>query len=450
MLRLYGVDQMNLWESTFPEELFALSDELAQVDAYLDDERFLAPFIEKFNNGIGRPTVPVATYLRMMYLKFRYQLGYETLVKEISDSLMWRRFCRIPLNERVCDASTLIKLTKKFGPELIAEINEGLVEKAREQKIIRGRKLRLDTTVVEADIHHPTDASLLADGIRAITKTVKKITKAADVATRFVDKTRSCKKRLLAITKTLRKRSGEAVAEVRAITRDVMRIAREVSAAAQGVLDEVKELPQVRKALIEKLQSTISLTEKIIEQTRKVEAKEKVTDRIVSLYDAGARPIRKGKLAKDTEFGYKVIIAEAERGIITGYGVFKGNPPDEGMLTDVVEQHTRLFGRVPGAVAADRGFYSQDNETALKDIGVKKISIPKRGRISAERKAFQSTHQFKRLQRFRAGSEATISLLKRKYGLRRSLFRGDKGTKAWVGFGVFARNLQKIATIKAS
>lgn len=450
MLRLYGVDQMNLWEATFPEELFALNKELVQVDEYLKDERFLAPFIERYTTSIGRPTVPVETYLRMMYLKFRYQLGYESLVKEISDSFMWRRFCRIPLNERVCDATTLIKLTKKFGPEVIGEVNEALVEKARQERVIRGRKLRVDTTVVEADIHYPTDASLLADGVKTITATVKKIKKAAGITTRFVDRTRSAKKRLLEITKTLKKRSGEAYTEVRKITRDVLTIAKQVSAAAKCVLDEARETSGGGNALADNLEDTIALTEKIIEQTLKVEAKERVADRVVSLHDPDARPIRKGKLKNDTEFGHKVLIAEAEAGIITSYDVFKGNPADEGMLIATVEKHAQIFGRLPGSVATDRGFYSQDNEAALERMGVTKISIPKRGHISAKRKEFQSTSQFKRLQRFRAGSEATISLLKRKYGLRRSLSRGTNGTKAWVGFGVLARNLQRIAVLKAS
>jgi IS5 family transposase len=446
MLVLYGEDQMNLFESMMPEELFALSDELKQIDAFLDDERFLAPFIEKHNKRIGRPTVAVQTYIRMMYLKFRYQLGYETLVKEVSDSIMWRRFCRIPLNEKVCDSTTLIKLTQKYGPEMTEDINKALIDKAKDEKIVRGRKMRLDTTVVEANVHYPTDASILADAVKVISKTVKKIKGAQDIKTRFVDKTRTVKKGLLSITKTLRKRSGEAYSEVRKITRDVLKVAEDTVKSAKNVLSEITESASFNY----KLNSAIELTEKIIEQTKRVEAREKIEGRIVSFFDPDARPIRKGKLGKDTEFGYKVLIVESENAVITGYDVFTGNPADKTLLINALEEHKERFAHAPTSATTDRGFYSQDNEDKLKSMGVKKISIPKCGKISAERKAYQNTSTFKRLQRFRAGSEATISLLKRKYGLRRSLSKGIDGTKSWVGFGVFARNLQRIAVIKSS
>lgn len=134
----------------------------------------MAPFIEKFNTIIGRPTVPVETYLRLMYLKFRYQFGYEVLVKEVSDSIKWRRFCRIPLDKKVPHSTALLKLTQRYGPETTDKLNEILIDKARGDKLVRARKLRLDTTAVEADIHYPTDNSLLSDGVRVITRTSKR------------------------------------------------------------------------------------------------------------------------------------------------------------------------------------------------------------------------------------------------------------------------------------
>ena len=140
--------QITFWDSLLPAELQGLKEELAKVDTLLDDPQILAPYAERFHTTMGRPTVPVETYLRLMYLKFRYQLGYETLVEEVSDSLQWRRFCRIPLDKKVPHSTTLIKLTKRFGNELIEELNQTLIEKAIKQKIIRGRKLRVDTTVV--------------------------------------------------------------------------------------------------------------------------------------------------------------------------------------------------------------------------------------------------------------------------------------------------------------
>jgi hypothetical protein len=159
MLRLKD-SQLTVWDAVLPAEL-------------LDDEAFLEPFIAGLNTRTGRPTVPVETYLRLMYLKFRYQLGYEVLVEEVKDSIQWRRFCRIPLDGKIPHSTTLIKPTKRYGLETIDSLNAALIAKAREQKVIRGRKLRVDTTVVEADIHYPADASLLSNGVKVITRTVR-------------------------------------------------------------------------------------------------------------------------------------------------------------------------------------------------------------------------------------------------------------------------------------
>ena len=144
--------------------------ELRVVDAVLDDQRFLEPFRGRFSARRGRYTIPMETYLRMMYLKTKYQLGYESLVEEVTDSVSWRRFCRISLSGRVPDASTLIKLTNGPCQGLADEVHDALVRELAKKKVLRGRKVRVDTTVVEADIHYPTDADLLADGVRVVTR----------------------------------------------------------------------------------------------------------------------------------------------------------------------------------------------------------------------------------------------------------------------------------------
>jgi len=191
MLRLKDSQQMNLFECMLPPEVMELNDELAKVDALLDDERFLTPLAGYFTSTTGRPSIPLETSLRMMYLKFRYQLGYETLVMEVEDSIKWRIFCRVPFDSPVPDSSTLIKLPKRFGPEAIEKLNQVLVDKAREKKLVKGRKLQIDTTVVETNIHHPTGTSLLADCVRVITRQVKKIKKQMVApAPEFHDRTR--------------------------------------------------------------------------------------------------------------------------------------------------------------------------------------------------------------------------------------------------------------------
>lgn len=148
----------SLWEAVLPPELRELPPELGKVDGILDEDRFLAPFRSRLTAAIGRPTIPIETSLRLMYLKYRYGLGYETLCTEVSDSFTWRRFCRIALAGRVPDASTLMQLTTRLGPELIEELNAGLLQLAVERKVPRSRRLRVDTTVLEADLRSPTDS----------------------------------------------------------------------------------------------------------------------------------------------------------------------------------------------------------------------------------------------------------------------------------------------------
>jgi hypothetical protein len=187
-------------------------------------------------------------------------------------------------------------------------------------------------------------------------------------------------------------------------------------------------------------------TVKVIEQTKRVLAGQlHLKERVVSIFDSKARPIRKGKIGADTEFGRKVLIGETDRGIITAYDVLEENPSDTDLLKRAVRGHRRLFRRRLKAVAADRGFYSRANEAWLKETGVKQVSIPVRGRASSDRRKEQKQPWFRRLQRFRAGSEGRISLLKRKFGFGRSLMRGNHGTGIWVGQGIFTHNLWQAA-----
>ncbi len=455
MLRLRQ-PQLTIWDEILPPEACSLNEELAKVDAILDDPRFLAPFQEKAKR-IGRPTVPMETYLRLMYLKFLYQFGYEVLVREVRDSLQWRRFCRIPLHERVPDATTLIKLTHRYGPEMVEEVNKLLIQKAREEKVLRGRKLRVDTTVVEADIHHPTDAGLLSDGVRVITRAVRHL-QAAGVAAgaAFRNRTRSVKRRILAISKVLRRRTGEAYQEVRGITGEVLEVTRQVVAQARQVLEQARQQVERMdekaagraKALAEKLQTWIERTERVIQQTVQVQAGNvRIRDRLVSLFDPDARPISKGKQPIKTEFGYKVFLRETEERLITGYEVLEGNPADDTLLVGAVKQHIETFEQPPKEVATDRGFAAAANERALQELGVRRVSSPRRGKVSEARRAHQRQFWFRRLQKWRAGGEATISVLKRKYGLGRSRFQGRDGTRTWVGFGVLSYNLHRLVTM---
>lgn len=454
MLRLKESPQITLLDFLLPPELVKLNDELATIDALLDDDRFLAPFIERFSTRTGRQTIPMETYLRMMYLKFRHQLGYEVLVKEIEDSIKWRIFCHIPFDKPVPHSTTLIKLTKRFGPETVEKLNQVLVDKAREKKIVRGRKLRLDTTVVEANIHYPTDSSLLSDCMRVITRTVTRIKKLEPkIQTAFRDRTRSIKKRMYSISKVLKRRTGNAFREVREITGEMMEIAETVVGQAGQVLTQARELVTSKSGsavdrILKTLETTIEIANTVIAQTASVQqGNTNIKDRIVSIFDVNARPIKKGKLKALTEFGMKLLIQDCENNIVTRYQLFEGNPADDELLLPAVDAHIETFGRPPVSVATDRGFSSGPNEVALYKRGVEKCSLPRKGTLTPFRHEVQSQFWFKYLQRWRAGEEAQISLLKRKYGLGRSLSRGARGTGSWVGLGILAHNLRRMASL---
>lgn len=453
MLRLENTSKQNpsLWETVLPPRLFQMNEELTKVDNLLDDECFLAPFRERFGTRMGRPTTAVSTYLRMMYLKYRYGLGYEVLVKEISDSLAWRRFCHLSLDDKVPDSTTLIKLTHKYGEGTVQKLNDALVMKLKEGKVIRGKKLRIDTTVVESDIHHPTDTGLLVDSIKVITRVVSKMKKVVpDIGSRFVNHTRKAKQVYLGLIKVTRGRAGKDDVILKKAQDKLVKVAKKTIAGGHAVQAELEllEKSSMVNGLRRQLGEWIEAAEQVVRQTEEViKGNRHLPRRLISLFDVDARPIKRGKSRAATEFGRKVLLGETDHGIITIYDVLEDNPSDTALLKTAVKGHRKLFRKRLKEVAGDRGFYSQENEEWLKDSGINKASIPKRGKINAERRSYQKQFWFKRLQRFRAGIEARISLLKRKFGLKRSLMRGSPGTKIWVGQGIFAQNLWQAARI---
>jgi IS5 family transposase len=217
--------QLSLWEALLPEELKCLPAELAQGDAYLDDERFLAPWRALFDRRLGRPSIPVDTLLRLLYLKHRYGLGYESLCKEVSDSIGWRRFCRIGLDRPVPHPTTLVKLVRRAGPEVIGQLNTALVDKLAQDRLLRGRKLRVD-------------ADLLEQAVRKLGGLVRRIKgRGAASRTRFRDRGRAAGRRMRKLAHALRRRSGNAMAEVDRLTGEVAGLAsqtlRQVQAVAQ-------------------------------------------------------------------------------------------------------------------------------------------------------------------------------------------------------------------------
>lgn len=445
MLRLRD-QQTSLWDPVLPPGAKVLSEELRAVDALLDDERFLAPFANRFNPRIGRPTIPMETYLRLMYLKHRYQLGYETVVSEVADSLSWRRFCRLSLDAEVPHSTTLLKLTRRFGPEVVEQLNGAVLQTAVERKLLRSRRLRIDCTVTEADIRYPTDSGLCADAVRRVSRAVAKV-KSIGLAlrTRFRNRMRTVNRVMHRLSSRLRRPGSLAhtlkqTGELRKLVGSAARQARRVLRNAKRRARRAGKRGHVATAVLAR---EIDGAERIAEQTRRRLAGEtNIPDRLVSLCDLEARPIRRGRLRKPTEFGYKVALGDTREGFIVAHEIHVGAPMDTETLESVLGK-AKATGMAIRTVLADRGF---GNETADKMLAAAQIPdkvIPRVGRAAAA----ESTRPWRRRYRFRAGVEGRISALKRRYGLRRSRLRGYAGVQIWVGLGILANNLDRMVAL---
>ena len=447
--------QTTIWELLLPEEAKRLPAELARVDAYLDDERFIAPWRPLFDRRLGRPSVPVDTLLRLLYLKHRYGLGYETLCKEVTDSIGWRRFCRIGLDRAVPHPTTLVKLVRRAGPEVVEELNAALVAKLAQGKLLRARKLRVDTTVVEADIDYPTDADLLEHAVRKLGGLVRRVKgRGAASRTRFRDRGRAAGRRMKRLARTLRRRTGVAMAEVDQLTGEVAQIARHTLKQVQAVAHNAGRALRRRpgdgrlRRLVEELAETIAATERLLAQTdQRLAGNRVIPDRLVSLSDPDARPIRKGKPRQPTQFGYSLLLAEDERGFVADHQLQRGNPPDAPQLVPSVQRVATVIGRPPSTVVGDRGFGTAANDQALEAWGVKRVGLQRTGTPGKARLALERTRPFRRLRNWRVGIEARISHLKRSFGLRRTRLCRLGGARIWAGLGIFAYNLQRMTVV---
>jgi len=453
-----------LWDALLPSELLVLPDELARVDALLDDPVFLAPFAPFFDPRIGRPSVPIETYLRMMFLKFRYRLGYEALCREVGDSISWQRFCRVPLGTRVPHPTTLMKLTSRCGDTAVAGLNEALLAKAAEAKLLRTDKVRADTTVVEAAVAYPTDSGLLAKAVGGIARTVKRIQAAGGATrTRVRDRSRSAGQRARSIASKLRFRGAvqreEAQAAVARITGELAGIAASAISDAQRVLGNARRSLRTATGVrrgrltqaVNDLAALVDKTARVVDQTRSRLAgvMPDSASRLVSFHDVDARPIRKGRLGKPVEFGYKAQVVDNADGVILDHTVEIGNPSDAPQLAPAIARITARVGRAPRAVTADRGYGYASVETDLHDLGVRSVAIPRASKPSTARREFEHRKAFRDKVKWRTGCEGRINHLKRSYGWNRTELTTLTGARTWCGHGVFAHNLVKISALAA-
>jgi IS5 family transposase len=455
-------DQPTLWESMLPEELRRLPAELARVDVLLDDERFFAPFRAYFDVTFGRPSIPIEVYLRLMFLKFRYRLGYESLCAEVADSIGWRLFARIGIDGKVPHPTTLMKITTRCGSEVVEQLNEALLAKAAQDKLLRVGKVRADTTVVSANVDYPTDLGLLAKAVRRIGRIVRRV-KAAGAATRTrcPDHSRAASRGARQIASKLRLRGAQAKDEAKRLiakaTATVAKLAQTSARDAEAVLRNARRAlrtatgrraGQLRRAVNE-LAATIEVTTVVVGQARSRLAgvMPDSATRVVSLHDRDARPIVRGRLGKPVEFGYKAQVVDNEDGVIVDHTVEAGNPADAPQLAQAIARVARRAGKPPRAVAADRGYGEARVETELHALGVRTVAIPRKGQPGPARRTVEHRRSFRTLVKWRTGCEGRIAHLKRRSGWDRTMLDGLTGARTWCGHGVFAHNLTKISAL---
>jgi len=447
-------EQPSLWHSGLAKDIEDLWEPwMKEVDGLLEDAALLESVYQaqgkrhRHSRTRGRMQTPAEVALRLLILKHVRNWSYDELEREVRANLVYRAFTRIG-DQKVPDAKTLARLGQVVGPEVIRDLHERVVALAREQGVVRGRKLRVDTTVVETNIHYPTDSNLLGDGARVLTRTMKRIEKqAGGLKKKIRDRMRTVKKRVVAIALAARQVGLEREERHRRQYADLLTVTGRILNQAKGVLGEVEQLPRPRRRrlqpLTERLATMADRVRQVVKQTRAriFEGITRFPGKLVSVFEPHTEIIRKGKLSKPTEFGKLVQVQEAENQIITEYRVFAERPSDAELLVPAVQEHQRHFGRVPRLVAADAGFYSRENEKKVQEMGVRWVAVPNRKTSSEERKKLQRQRWFRAGQRWRTGCEGRISVLKRRHGLNRCRYRGQNGMERWVGLGVIADNL---------
>jgi transposase, IS5 family len=408
------------------------------------------------NPGTGRSGLTPAQVLRSLVLMRIKNWDYRELRERIADGYSLRIFTEfysqpVPLHDAF--HRSFIRLT----PATIKAVNDLVVQAAVDLGLENGKKLRVDTTVVQTDIHHPTDNTLLWDVVRVITRCVAYLVAALEhgFIKGFRNRTLSARRRMLEIQRmTSRQRGIEQSKKYRAL----IKITQEVVDSARAVLKQTKKARGknvIAELAIDNLREQIDhyckLGDRVIDQARRrVLEGEQVpnAEKIYSIFEPHTDIIKRGKVLTPVEFGHKVFIAESANGLITQYKVLDGNPSDEQHVKSSLKRHKDDFGRAPELYGSDRGFFNKENEKACKRGGVKVISIPQRGgKKTAKREAYEKSRKFKKGQRFRAGIEGRISVLFRGRGMKRCLAEGRERFEVWVAAAVLANNLLKIADL---
>jgi IS5 family transposase len=457
--------QPSLFYFAFAKEVATMTDDLLDpLDEILQDPTLVdlaAQALAKRSvrsADFGRPSVAPDRLLRCVVLKHLKNWSFRQLERELRVGLLYRRFARF-FEDPIPDFTSFSRTFGLFGKEGTAQLHARVVQMAQEQAVAKGRKLRTDTTAVETNIHHPTDSSLLADGIRVLTRALKRIsTGCQGAAVQVVDHHRAAKRRVLEICRAAKTLTDAGQQKLKQSYGKLIDLTRGLARQTAKVLEELQAGKLVAKAdmLVTVLQAEaqlrhfLPLTEKVMAQAkaRIFEGQTHYPDKILSLFEEHTIVIRKGKAHKPNEFGRLVRIDEVENGIVSNYHIATNNMADQQQWKPALEGHQEIFKRPPQLAAADRGFWSAANEAAAQELGVKRTVLPGRGRLSNQRAARQKERWFRRGQGWRAGIEGRISTLKHRFGMKRAYYKGEAGFERYVGSCVMVQNLVAIVRNK--
>ena len=454
--------QLSFGDGLIAEEVSDLRETwMRHADEVLADEQIVAAAYEALvqrhpkSRSRGRRGAPAETVLRLLILKHVRNWSYGVLEREVRANLVYRDFTRVG-GAKTPDAKTMDRWGLALGPEVLKQIHERMVTIAQDKGVTAGRRMRVDTTVVETNIHYPSDSTLLGDGVRVLTRIMKKVTAIAGATgAKLRDRSRSVKFRLLEIGRIARSKGAvnrdKLTQRYRRLLESTSRVVGQAKRFSQEITQGVKRSANIVQqvaldGLRRELDWMLPLVRQVMRQTRAriFHGNTRTEGKILSLFEPATEVIRKGKAGRPNEFGKMIKLQEAENQIVIDYEVYDRRPHDSDLLIAAIETHEARLGRTPRLVAADAGFYSAKNETAAKAKGVNRVCIPSRSTKSRERKREQKKRWFRNGQKWRTGCEGRISVMKRRHGLDRCHYKGLDGMRRWVALGVIADNLVNI------
>jgi len=454
------VSQRTFADVEFLRQGVQLEPTLKRIAAFLDQHARLVDGVRRdLLRGLTRPTtgrrgLTAAQTLRSLILMRVKNWDYRELRERITDGYTLRSFTHFE-SQRVPKHDAFNRAVNRLTPATLQVVNDAVVQAAVALGVEDGTKLRVDTTVVETDIHHPTDSTLLWDTVRVVTRLVRQLDDLIPAGVGpFTVRTRAARRRMAEIQRmTAKERHTQQVPTYRAligITERVVAEARAVVARVQAPRGDVLSGATVA-ALKQQITSYCDLGDRVFSQTRRrvLHGEQVPTDeKVYSIFEPHTDLIKRGKERKPIEFGHKVFLAESGHGLITQYQVLTGNPADQDHVTPSLTRHATIFHQAPDLYSSDRGFFNESNLDACRTAGVRLTCIPQSGgKRSAEREAFEKSPAFKRGQRFRAGIEGRISVLFRGRGMKRALVEGREHFELLVGAAVLANNLMVIAEL---